>query len=418
MESKKQVTAEDMARWMGKLNLSLEQKQKLAEFKEKVGIPADAKFDGVQDDITCYRFVSAKKWVLEDAIAQYKAYLKYRVDEKVDEIWEWEKRSKAFSPLSWHGYDKDGRPLIYENIGVIPASRFASLITVEDHHKYHTYFMESFCKVCREQTIKLDKPVFSTTAIVDMNGASLDSRHFVPYFKDMAEQDAQNYPEVANIVIIVNSPWIFPALYSLVKPFIDPNTREKIIVYSSSGYLDKILMYVDKKVLNHKYGGENKEVLPTVKGLKVDGSEEMLSKSVAARDSFAFSKEITEKKGGKFSWMFMLESLDINYKVEWKGKKDKQSKVIVEKSRIEKDNGEFDVKTSGVLTLTFDNTFSYLTSKTLQYGVVFTSMKVLKANAAIEAKLKKQAKKAEKEKLKQAKRAAKEAKKAEKRASK
>jgi len=278
--------------------------------------------------------------------------------------------------------------------------------------------MESFCKVCREQTIKLDKPVFSTTAIVDMNGASLDSRHFVPYFKDMAEQDAQNYPEVANIVIIVNSPWIFPALYSLVKPFIDPNTREKIIVYSSSGYLDKILMYVDKKVLNHKYGGENKEVLPTVKGLKVDGSEEMLSKSVAARDSFAFSKEITEKKGGKFSWMFMLESLDINYKVEWKGKKDKQSKVIVEKSRIEKDNGEFDVKTSGVLTLTFDNTFSYLTSKTLQYGVVFTSMKVLKANAAIEAKLKKQAKKAEKEKLKQAKRAAKEAKKAEKRASK
>jgi len=165
MESKKQVTAEDMARWMGKLNLSLEQKQKLAEFKEKVGIPADAKFDGVQDDITCYRFVSAKKWVLEDAIAQYKAYLKYRVDEKVDEIWEWEKQNKkvcetikSLFPLSWHGYDKDGRPLIYENIGVIPASRFASLITVEDHHKV-TYQCKSH--IITPKISKLNINIFS-----------------------------------------------------------------------------------------------------------------------------------------------------------------------------------------------------------------------------------------------------------------
>jgi len=400
-----------MADYVAQLGLSEEQKGMLQDFKNELKIPENVPFDGVADDLTLFRFISAKKWVMKDALKQYRAYREWRVSEELDKIQEWAKQHQSdialiesLFPISQHGWDKGGRPLIYENIGVIPAARFAKLVKSEPFHKWHVWWMENLMRTMREQTKKLGKPVYKVTCIVDMQGSSFESRHFVPFFKIMSTCDEQNYPEIVQNVYCVNSPWIFPALYSLVKNFIDPNTREKIQVHSS-GYEGKLLEQVDAKVLNKKYGGENPEELPTVKGIKVNevGSEDLMSKSVAARDAFVHTVKCDDKHGGKFLWVVEVQSLDITLKVEWKGHKDKKTTLVQHTEKVDKSAGDFLAKAPGVLTLTMDNTYSYLTSKDVRYAVTYQSHAVLKTNAIIEARAAKAASKAAKRKKKNAK---------------
>jgi len=395
---------------LGQLDLSNDQKEMILKLRAEMKIPEDAPFDGVQDDLALYRFLKAKKWDFEVAKKQYQAMRKYREDEKVDKIFEWAQEKEdlvelieSLFPYKLSGYDKGGRPILYEDLGSIPASRFAKLVTREQNHKHHTMFMENLMRKLLEASKKEKRPIFQTTVVVDMGGSSMESRHFVPYFKDMSQQDEQNYPEIVNAVFVVNSPWVFPYLYGLVKHFIDPNTREKVRVYSS-GYEKELLKEIDVKTLNIKYGGENNEELPTVRGVKMKNrEEEMTSKNVAARDSLEVVNACEDKKGGKFEWVFKLDDLDIDFKVEWKGAKDKNPKTLIDESRITEHSGEYVAKGIGELKITFNNTYSYLTSKDVNYAVIYNSMEKLKAQADIERRQEKQAKKAEKEARKLAK---------------
>jgi len=402
-----------MAEYIAQLGLNDEQKRLLLSFKKELKIPDGVPFDGVADDLTLFRFISAKKWVMADALKQYRSYREWREEEEMDKLDAWADNHKdeielieSLFPLSQHGWDKEGRPLIYEDIGVIPAARFAKLVKMPGFHKWHVWWMEKLMRTMREQTKKLGKPVYKVTCIVNMQGSSFESRHFVPFFKVMSQCDEQNYPEIVQNVFCVNSPWIFPALYALVKNFIDPNTREKIQVFSS-GYEKKLLEHVDAKVLNVKFGGQNKEVLPTVTGIKVTeaGKEDLTSKNVAARDSYVHTVKCDDRHGGKFMWIMELKELDITLKVEWKGHKDKKATLVSAHEKVDRASGHFDAKTRGELTLTMDNTYSYLTSKDVRYAVTFQSKAVLKTNAIIEQRKAKAAAKAAKDAAKRKKKA-------------
>jgi len=382
----------------------------LKRLRTEMKISPDSPFDGVQDDLALYRFLKAKKWDYEVAKAQYKKMREYRVEEKVDEIFDWAKENaqtveliESLYPTLVKGFDKGGRPIVYQTLGAIPAARFAKLISLEDLHKFHTLFMENIIKLLLQRSKDLGKPIYQVTAIIDMGGASLESRHFVPYFKDMSKQDEQNYPEIVNAVYVVNSPWVFPYLYGLVKHFIDPNTREKISVFSSK-FEKELLKDIDVKVLNVKYGGEDTEKIPEIKGVKMrDCNEEATELNVAARDSFETISNCRDKKGGKFEWFFELDSLDINFKVEWKGSKDKKFLLIEEKERVSKDNGSYTVKGKGELKITFDNSYSYLTSKDVRYAVIYNSTEMLKTQRELEARQLKESKRQEKMAKKRAK---------------
>eukprot|EP00466_Bigelowiella_natans_P001725 jgi/Bigna1/78547/fgenesh1_pg.55_\ len=420
---------------LGQLDLSNDQKEMILKLRAEMKIPEDAPFDGVQDDLALYRFLKAKKWDFEVAKKQYQAMRKYREDEKVDKIFEWAQEKEdlvelieSLFPYKLSGYDKGGRPILYEDLGSIPASRvggvvmsrrrknkgmccnlesllqFAKLVTREQNHKHHTMFMENLMRKLLEASKKEKRPIFQTTVVVDMGGSSMESRHFVPYFKDMSQQDEQNYPEIVNAVFVVNSPWVFPYLYGLVKHFIDPNTREKVRVYSS-GYEKELLKEIDVKTLNIKYGGENNEELPTVRGVKMKNrEEEMTSKNVAARDSLEVVNACEDKKGGKFEWVFKLDDLDIDFKVEWKGAKDKNPKTLIDESRITEHSGEYVAKHCMLRLdgLRYRRPQTYI-RESVNYAVIYNSMEKLKAQADIERRQEKQAKKAEKEARKLAK---------------
>ncbi|GAB5365081.1 hypothetical protein AAMO2058_001026000 [Amorphochlora amoebiformis] len=383
----------NMADYASQFNMTPDQKVLFDQFKTEMKIPLDAPLDGIQDDITVYRFLSAKKWDYQVALDQYKAMLEYRKRDDVDNIDKWIKENpekvnliQSLFPLNHRGYDKDGRPLIYESVGTIPAGRFAKLVTVKDNHKYHVYFMEKLMLACRKQTKKLAKPIYQATMIVDLAGTRAEARHLVPFLKDMSAMDEQNYPELAHAIFIVNAPWIFPAMYNLIKPFIDPNTRRKIHVHST-GFEKELLETVDAKVLNVHYGGENKEELPMVHPIEIRKcSKDKTAKEVKKGETLEIVEHCEDKKGGRFCWCFEGDTVD--FSAEYIGLKAKKSEIACGRSICKEHHGEYFAKGPGKLILKFRNSSTEQVLR-VRYALFYYSHALLKTNEIIEAKAKK-----------------------------
>lgn len=68
--------------------------------------------------------------------------------------------------------------------------------------------------------------------------------------------DLAYFPERLHRMVIINAPWYFPALYNLFKPFIDPRTREKIIIMGAD-YASTLLEYIDLSQIPADFGGED-----------------------------------------------------------------------------------------------------------------------------------------------------------------
>ena len=77
-------------------------------------------------------------------------------------------------------------------------------------------------------------------------------------FLKIATSVAQDYyPEMLGQMFLVNTTFFFKTIWSVIKPFIDEKTRQKIQV-EKDDYLEKILEYIDKENLPTILGGECK----------------------------------------------------------------------------------------------------------------------------------------------------------------
>lgn len=347
----------------------------------------------MRDDVTLYRFLNAKKWDLNKAVTQYKAHLAWRKEFKYDALRQWADENKetcdliaGLAPFSHHGFDREGNPVYVSQMGVIPAKRFSKLVKQTDYTRYHAWRISEIFSLCREQSIVLEKPIFQCIIIVDVKGATFESRYFAPYFQETSRLDEQNHPDFIKRVYVVNTPWVFPMLYALVKYFIDPNTREKIKIYSS-GYETHILRDVDAKTLNVRYGGQNTEPLPVVKAIKLkDAKEDLEEVNISARDVWSRVFPASHKRGGQFAWFVKVNEYDIDVRVEWKGYRDRNFNLIREVKRTDSNSGSFMADTKGHFRITLDNSFSYIRGKQVKFAVVHHTAAILKTNSMILAR--------------------------------
>ena len=77
--------------------------------------------------------------------------------------------------------------------------------------------------------------------------------------KQLIATDLAYFPERLYRMVIINAPWYFPALYNMFKPFIDPRTREKIMILGDD-YYDKLLEYMEPSQIPTDYGGEDSNI--------------------------------------------------------------------------------------------------------------------------------------------------------------
>jgi len=91
--------------------------------------------------------------------------------------------------------------------------------------------------------------------IFDMKGVGITSAPQVYGYLQQASGVSQNYyPERLGRLYIINAPWGFSGVFSVVKKFLDPVTVAKIHVLGS-GYEKELLSQVPKENLPKQYGG-------------------------------------------------------------------------------------------------------------------------------------------------------------------
>jgi len=244
--------------------------------------------------------------------------------------------------------------------------------TGDESAKIHIWNFESLQQICREQQKKLGKPIYSATIIIDAAGISLSHRHLLGLFKINAAIDKQNYPEFVHKVYVVNCPWVTALLFNLSKPFIDPSTREKITMVSGPT-CEALQDLVGAEELPIPYGGKCKRPLPEKKvDTKSEASEDLEMTNIPARQIRTLENKCTEEKGGRFTWILKCVSRDITVRIKWCPDDEKQaSKIVVDAQRVIDHEGSFAVDGLGTLLITFDNSFSYFTSKDVRFAVIF-----------------------------------------------
>jgi hypothetical protein len=86
--------------------------------------------------------------------------------------------------------------------------------------------------MCLAQSLKRNEIVETITGIVDVKDMSMGqiTRDFLAMTRQIADIDSKQYPETMGRIYILNAPMVFPIVWRMVKPWLDPITVAKIFV--------------------------------------------------------------------------------------------------------------------------------------------------------------------------------------------
>lgn len=165
---------------------------------------------------------------------------------------------KPVYPHSYHKTDKKGRPIYIEQISKVDVKKLFEVTTAERMTNYYIREYERLMKFRFPACSAVMKtPIEQSLTILDMEGIGIS--HMVGKIKDfvkLASDIGQDYyPEMLGTMMLLNTSWLFNALWAIVKTFIDEKTRTKINFLGYS-YQVKLLEFVDPENLPALFGGK------------------------------------------------------------------------------------------------------------------------------------------------------------------
>ncbi len=189
-------------------------------------------------------------------------FLNWRKEKRVDEI------DKIFSfterlevkkvyPHGYHKVDKMGRPIYFELLSKIDIKKLFQITTQDRLVNYYIqeyeYVMKYKFTACSKAKGELVDQSFT---ILDLEGIGItDFVGDVKNFVALASKIGQDYyPENMGKMFIVNTSPVFTFIYSIVKTFLDPKTRDKIEL-KGKDFQSRLLEFVDAENLPTFFGG-------------------------------------------------------------------------------------------------------------------------------------------------------------------
>jgi hypothetical protein len=188
-------------------------------------------------------------------------YLEWRKEAQVDDIvqnYSFPEASKVAEiyPRFYHKTDKFGRPVYFEILGKMHVDALFSVTTSERLIKG---YIREYEKLLNYRFVacglKVGKHLEQGCSILDLKGVPLSQFNQVRKVVQQVSSVAQNYyPETLGKMFIINAPFLFKGIWSMIKPMLDENTVSKISVLGSN-YEADLLEVIDKNNLPSSYGG-------------------------------------------------------------------------------------------------------------------------------------------------------------------
>ena len=152
---------------------------------------------------------------------------------------------------------QDGRPVYIEQLGKIDLNAMYKITTSERMLKNLCTEYEKLADPRLPACARKSGHLLETCCtIMDLKGVGISNATSVFGYIRQASAISQNYyPERLGKLYIINAPWGFSTVFSVVKGFLDPVTVKKIHVLGS-GYESELLAQIPAENLPTQFGGK------------------------------------------------------------------------------------------------------------------------------------------------------------------
>ncbi|KAJ4471956.1 CRAL-TRIO domain-containing protein [Lentinula aciculospora] len=211
--------------------------------------------------ICLHRFLRARKFDVALAKKMLVECEQWRKDFGVEDIvknFDFHEKEQVdkYYPQFYHKMDKDGRPIYIEQLGKLDFQALYACTTQDRLLKRLVYEYEKFITsrlpAC---SAAVGHPVETSCTILDLKNVSLTNFYRVKDYVMAASSIGQDrYPECMGKFYIINAPWLFSGVWTVIRPWLDEVTVSKIDIVGSS-YKDKLLAQIPRENLLKELGG-------------------------------------------------------------------------------------------------------------------------------------------------------------------
>jgi hypothetical protein len=132
----------------------------------------------------------------------------------------------------------------------------------DDWRRNMIWTSEQRMQQMHDSSAKRGYEISASVIIYDLKGLGMNFRKILAFTKLMNEVGGPFYPEMVDVVVLVNAPSIFNALWGAMKAFLDPVTTSKVMVFGQSKHdIEKthrvLRTLLDPKILPKEYGGDS-----------------------------------------------------------------------------------------------------------------------------------------------------------------
>ncbi|XP_047417321.1 putative SEC14-like protein 6 isoform X3 [Sciurus carolinensis] len=323
-------------------------------------------------------------------------HMEFRKQQDLDNILAWEPPEvvKLYSASSICGHDREGSPVWYHIATGLDVKGLFFSVSKQDLLREKLRNCELLLHQCELQTQKLGKKVEKITAVFDLEGLSL--RHLWKPGVELAQEFLSaleaNYPEILKHVIIVRPPSLFAVAFSLIKSYMNEETRRKVVILGDN-WKQELTKFISPDQLPVEFGGTMTDPDGNPKCLtKINyGGEVPKSYHLCKQVRMQYEHTVTVGRGSSqqveneilfpgcvLRWQFASDGGDIGFGVFLKTKMGERQRagemteVLLSQrynAHLVPEDGSLTCLKAGVYVLRFDNTYSLVHSKHISYTV-------------------------------------------------
>lgn len=203
-------------------------------------------------DACVVRYLRARSWHIEKALELLIGSIKWRQEyqpwiasPRMDR--ELLRREAASRKMYIAGRDRSGRPIVVMR----PARDDTGDEDAEWKVRYLVWVTERVIAAMDEQR-GVEKMVW----LIEMSGMKVAMTHSMSITKECINNMQNHYVERLGKAFFINAPWLFNALWRVIGPFLDPNTKAKVsFIKTNKAGLDELHAMIDPSNLEEDLNG-------------------------------------------------------------------------------------------------------------------------------------------------------------------
>eukprot|EP00756_Hemistasia_phaeocysticola_P041216 Hpha_TRINITY_DN16903_c3_g5::TRINITY_DN16903_c3_g5_i1::g.53541::m.53541 len=211
------------------------------------------------NDVNLLRYVrgyaDCKEGGYEGAKAALKATIKWRRENKVDEVRlrviqdRLDLRSRLAGVLPFRIFDTEEGPVYVEFVGGSSPSQLSARVTPEDFVPAFIELLEYMTVLCDRASRRMGR-VVAVGMVKDLHNCGM-SHAFPSFTKSYAQSvtslASAHYPELLGRCIILNAPYAFTGVWKIAKHWVHPRTQAKTQITSGHTPSDFVPAYMKQE---------------------------------------------------------------------------------------------------------------------------------------------------------------------------